>query len=146
MFLPNKKEQSMTLRLGDTAPDFVQDSTAGSISFHAWAGDSGCGPPSKPDRCDDETTCEQGFDFAGAPAISQASCRAIQRAETQAPEQHGAIDQVITVGAPQRLLVTVVDVGDRTVVMLTYGTGFNADEFRNSTNAIRQLINTFRFD
>ena len=29
-----------TLRLGDTAPDFNQDSTAGPISFHNWAGDS----------------------------------------------------------------------------------------------------------
>ena len=29
-----------TLRLGDTAPDFNQDSTEGPISFHAWAGDS----------------------------------------------------------------------------------------------------------
>jgi len=29
-----------TLRLGDTAPDFQQDSTAGPISFHEWAGDS----------------------------------------------------------------------------------------------------------
>ncbi|CAM3578241.1 peroxiredoxin [Polaromonas hydrogenivorans] len=29
-----------TLRLGDTAPDFKQDSTEGTISFHAWAGDS----------------------------------------------------------------------------------------------------------
>ena len=29
-----------TLRLGDTAPDFTQDSTEGPISFHAWAGDS----------------------------------------------------------------------------------------------------------
>ncbi|MFP8834766.1 peroxiredoxin [Hydrogenophaga sp. XSHU_21] len=29
----------MTLRLGDTAPDFVQDSTQGPIRFHEWAGD-----------------------------------------------------------------------------------------------------------
>ena len=29
-----------TLRLGDTAPDFTQDSSEGPISFHAWAGDS----------------------------------------------------------------------------------------------------------
>jgi thioredoxin-dependent peroxiredoxin len=29
-----------TLRLGDTAPDFTQNSTAGKISFHQWAGDS----------------------------------------------------------------------------------------------------------
>jgi alkyl hydroperoxide reductase subunit AhpC len=30
----------MTLRLGDTAPDFEQDSTIGKIRFHEWAGDS----------------------------------------------------------------------------------------------------------
>ncbi len=29
-----------TLRLGDTAPDFTQESTAGTIHFHEWAGDS----------------------------------------------------------------------------------------------------------
>jgi alkyl hydroperoxide reductase subunit AhpC len=31
---------AMTLRLGDTAPDFEQDSTEGSIKFHEWLGDS----------------------------------------------------------------------------------------------------------
>lgn len=30
----------MSLRLGDEAPDFVQESTQGSISFHQWLGDS----------------------------------------------------------------------------------------------------------
>ncbi|HEU4622427.1 MAG TPA: peroxiredoxin [Burkholderiaceae bacterium] len=30
----------MTLRLGDTAPDFEQDSTIGRIRFHEWLGDS----------------------------------------------------------------------------------------------------------
>ncbi len=30
----------MTLRLGDPAPDFTQDSSEGSISFHEWLGDS----------------------------------------------------------------------------------------------------------
>jgi alkyl hydroperoxide reductase subunit AhpC len=29
-----------TLRLGDTAPDFVQESTEGTIRFHEWAGNS----------------------------------------------------------------------------------------------------------
>jgi alkyl hydroperoxide reductase subunit AhpC len=29
-----------TLRLGDIAPDFTQESTAGTIRFHEWAGDS----------------------------------------------------------------------------------------------------------
>jgi alkyl hydroperoxide reductase subunit AhpC len=35
-----KGNHMATLRLGDTAPDFQQDSTAGPISFHQWAGDS----------------------------------------------------------------------------------------------------------
>jgi alkyl hydroperoxide reductase subunit AhpC len=30
----------MTVRLGEIAPDFVQDSTAGPIHFHEWIGDS----------------------------------------------------------------------------------------------------------
>lgn len=30
----------MSLQLGDTAPDFTQDSTAGPLQFHEWAGNS----------------------------------------------------------------------------------------------------------
>ena len=30
----------MTLRLGDTAPDFEQESSIGRIKFHEWIGDS----------------------------------------------------------------------------------------------------------
>jgi len=30
----------MTLRIGDTAPDFTADTTEGTISFHDWIGDS----------------------------------------------------------------------------------------------------------
>jgi thioredoxin-dependent peroxiredoxin len=29
----------MTLQLGDTVPDFTQDSSEGTIHFHEWAGD-----------------------------------------------------------------------------------------------------------
>jgi alkyl hydroperoxide reductase subunit AhpC len=32
----------MSLQLGDTAPDFTQDSTEGPISFHNWIGDKWC--------------------------------------------------------------------------------------------------------
>ena len=47
--------------------------------------------------------------------------------------------------ADQRMLVTVVDVGDRTVVMLTYGPG-DPDAFSSAMEVIRDLIATFRFD
>ena len=30
----------MTIRIGDLAPDFTQESTEGPISFHKWLGDS----------------------------------------------------------------------------------------------------------
>lgn len=35
----SRRKHKTTLRLGDTAPDFTQDSTAGPIRFHEWAGD-----------------------------------------------------------------------------------------------------------
>src|SRR5687768_15067565 len=37
---PSSRRTLMTLRLGDVAPDFEQDSTAGRIKFHEWLGDS----------------------------------------------------------------------------------------------------------
>ena len=43
------------------------------------------------------------------------------------------------------MLVTVVDVGERTVVMLTYGPG-DPDAFSSAMEVIRDLIATFRFD
>jgi alkyl hydroperoxide reductase subunit AhpC len=38
--LRNLKETEMTLRLGDVAPDFEQDSSLGKINFYDWAGAS----------------------------------------------------------------------------------------------------------
>ena len=41
-FVPRtiKGISAMSLRLGDTVPDFTQDSSEGTINFHQWAGDS----------------------------------------------------------------------------------------------------------
>jgi alkyl hydroperoxide reductase subunit AhpC len=36
----NLLETTMTIRLGDTAPDFEQDSSIGNLHFHEWAGNS----------------------------------------------------------------------------------------------------------
>src|SRR3979490_198031 len=38
--MPQDKEETMALTLGDTAPDFEADTTEGPISFHDWIGDS----------------------------------------------------------------------------------------------------------
>ena len=32
----------MTLQIGNTAPDFVAETTEGSISFYDWVGDGWC--------------------------------------------------------------------------------------------------------
>jgi len=45
----------------------------------------------------------------------------------------------------QRLLMTVVDVGDRTVVIQSYGPA-SAEAFATSTANVKTLIATFRFD
>jgi alkyl hydroperoxide reductase subunit AhpC len=37
---PQHTETIMAIRLGDTAPDFTAESTAGTIKFHEWLGDS----------------------------------------------------------------------------------------------------------
>ncbi|AWI60327.1 hypothetical protein AB395_00005150 (plasmid) [Sinorhizobium fredii CCBAU 45436] len=38
-FLPTRKEQAMSLRINETAPDFTAETTHGPINFHEWIGD-----------------------------------------------------------------------------------------------------------
>src|SRR5579871_6667885 len=40
MIQASERSHLMSIQLGDTAPDFTQDSTQGPIHFHDWAGDS----------------------------------------------------------------------------------------------------------
>lgn len=61
----------MTLRLGDTAPDFIQHSSAGEMSFHQCLGDSWgilCSHPA-----DFPPVCTTDFDLTLRKALSQTS-------------------------------------------------------------------------
>jgi alkyl hydroperoxide reductase subunit AhpC len=51
----------MTLRLGDTAPDFTAETTEGIINFHNWVGDNWCVLFSHPKNYTPVCTTELGY-------------------------------------------------------------------------------------
>ena len=67
----------MTLRLGDTAPDFEQDSSEGKISFYDWLGDSWGVLFSHPKDYTPVCTTELGFTAKLKPEFDKRGVKAI---------------------------------------------------------------------
>lgn len=77
----------MTLRLGDTAPDFEQDSSIGKIRFHEWAGDSWVVLFSHPADFTPVCTTELGLTAKLKPEFDKRNVKAIALSVDPA-EQH----------------------------------------------------------
>jgi alkyl hydroperoxide reductase subunit AhpC len=67
----------MTLRLGDIAPDFDQDSSIGKIKFHEWAGDSWVVLFSHPADFTPVCTTELGLTAKLSPEFGKRNVKAI---------------------------------------------------------------------
>lgn len=77
----------MTLRLGDTAPDFEQDSTIGNIHFYDWAGDAWVVLFSHPADFTPVCTTELGLTAKLKPEFDKRNVKAIALSVDPA-EQH----------------------------------------------------------
>jgi alkyl hydroperoxide reductase subunit AhpC len=67
----------MTIRLGDIAPDFEQDSSIGKLKFHEWAGDSWVVLFSHPADFTPVCTTELGLTAKLKPEFDQRNVKAI---------------------------------------------------------------------
>ena len=78
-----------SLQPGDTAPDFVQDSTEGVIQFHQWPGNSWDVPFSHPGDVTPVCTTELGEVARPGPAFDQRNVKVIGLSADGLAEHNG---------------------------------------------------------
>ncbi len=83
-----------TLRLGDTAPDFTQDSSIGPISFHQWLGESWGVLFSHPADFTPVCTTELGATAKLADEFKQRNVKAIALSVDPVASHHGWIKDI----------------------------------------------------
>lgn len=83
-----------TLRLGDTAPDFTQDSSIGPISFHQWLGDSWGVLFSHPADYTPVCTTELGATAKLAEEFKRRNVKAIALSVDPVESHHGWIKDI----------------------------------------------------
>lgn len=84
----------MTIRLGDIAPDFEQESTAGTIRFHEWIGDSWAVLFSHPADYTPVCTTELGYTAKLRDQFAQRNVKAIALSVDPVDSHHGWIGDI----------------------------------------------------
>jgi alkyl hydroperoxide reductase subunit AhpC len=84
----------MVLQLGDIVPDFTQDSSEGTISFHEWAGDSWVVLFSHPADYTPVCTTELGTVASLKPEFEKRNVKVIALSVDSAQSHRGWIDDI----------------------------------------------------
>jgi alkyl hydroperoxide reductase subunit AhpC len=109
----------MTIRLGDTAPDFTADTTQGTINFHEWLGDSWGVLFSHPKDFTPVCTTELGYVASIKPEFDRRNVKVIglsvdgvdshNRWEADIAETQGTAVNFPMIGDPDRVVADLYD-------------------------------------
>jgi thioredoxin-dependent peroxiredoxin len=84
----------MSLRLGDTVPNFTQDSSEGTIDFHSWIGDSWAVLFSHPADYTPVCTTELGMVAKLKPEFDKRNCKTIALSVDDAESHKGWVGDI----------------------------------------------------